>query len=80
MPHSEAVRELVKAAELSALILDSACYHFEKSSPYRADLYKRHADNIRAAVAAVEAEEKPQELNINVAVTDLSQYHQIGGK
>ena len=41
---------------------------------------RRYEPRLSKAVEAVQAEEKPQELNINVAVTDLSQYHQIGGK
>jgi hypothetical protein len=72
MPHSEAIKELIAAADRARVIL--------WVGGYKRGTSKCAATRLDHALAAVEAEEKPQELNINVAVTDLSQYHQIGGK
>jgi hypothetical protein len=77
MPHSEAIQELIAAAKIAQgwMTQPSRLAGTNMEEPCKS-IHRR----LGTAIDRVEAEEKPQELNINVAVTDLSQYHQIGGK
>jgi hypothetical protein len=74
---SEAIKELIAAAKIAqGWMTQPSCLAGTNMEEPCKSIHRR----LGIAIDRVEAEEKPQELNINVAVTDLSQYHQIGGK